>query len=331
MRYDVKKIFGFFKLRYVYIYFFLYLILDYFFNGKIRNTEIFNVLKDYLGIVSIPLIFIMTVFVMVSPYMNTRTKKMLLSVRLHCFFILSISILYMFFMCKLQLPFEKEIADSTVIEKFLQLGIYKYRIGFMSAYVFYLILINIPYLYIYIGLGVLIFCTAFLISAKPVKMTIKRIYHNYQEKKRIEYEQQLLREQIAIKEALEKREILIREKREQDKENKIKERVEEVLAKKELILESYSIDENNNNDIIKEQDIDSEESSKTAEIDLTTEITEEVSEESSVKNSSEAMPSDMAFETMPNVEIEKEEKEDRKLLTIKLKEDLKGEQDDTSI
>lgn len=35
-----------------------------------------------------------------------------------------------------------------------------------------------------------------------------------------------------------------------EKEIRIKERVEEVILNKELVLESYSIDENKNNDII---------------------------------------------------------------------------------
>ena len=50
---------------------------------------------------------------------------------------------------------------------------------------------------------------------------------------------------------MEKREADKKLKMELEKEIRIKERVEEVISNKELVLESYSIDENKNNDIIK--------------------------------------------------------------------------------
>lgn len=355
MRYNVKKIFGFFRLRYIYIYFFLYSILDYYFNGKLRQAGIFDTLKSYMGITGIPFLFAVTVSMTISPHLKDRTKKMLLSVRLHCFFILSVCCIYMFFMHKLQLPFEKEMADSSVIEKFLQLGIYKYKIGFISAYLFYLILTNVMYIYIYIALSVLMFCTTFLITVRPIKMTITRIYHNYKEKKRIEYEEQLLREQIAIKEALEKREILMREKMEQEKENRIKERVEEVISKKKLVLESRSIDEKNN-EVDKKNEVTEEEFMKIIDPDFSKDDREKIKEipEAKIEESTEkklveevkteSMPSDMAFESPTEFKIftvgssEKEEKEvktevkkERKLLTIKQIKEVKKEKDDIGI
>jgi hypothetical protein len=148
-------------------------------------------------------------------------------------------------MCILKLPFAETIADDEIIKEFFQLSIYKYKIGLVATYGFYLLLTNVMFKYLYIGLGVIIFCTTFLIVAKAINRGISKMYHNYKEKKRIAREEQLIREQIAIKEALEKREALMKEKLEQEKENKIKERVEEVLLNKELILDNSTTEVEN--------------------------------------------------------------------------------------
>ncbi|WP_339099790.1 ABC transporter permease [Fusobacterium ulcerans] len=209
-------------------------------------------------------------------------------------------------MYKLELPFTKEFADNNVIERFLNISIYRYNIGLIAAYLFYLILKNIMYCYIYAGLGFLIFSTFFLITIKFIKTTICRIYYEHKEKKRIQKEEQLLKEQIAIKEALEKREADKKLKMELEKEIRIKERVEEVILNKELVLESYSIDENENNDIInniKETKFDEEEDedflkiidpdfvSKSKDDKSKEEITEQ--EEEKIENPA----SDMAYES----------------------------------
>lgn len=245
----MKKILKFLHLKYLYLYFVIYFISSYFFNSKLKSTGIYSVLENYLGI----LIFPALIMLILSPlffFIKDQKKKMVFNVKLHAFLILLISCLYLFIAYKLKLPFTKELADDNIIEKFLDLSIYKYKIGFIAAYLFYLILKNIMFCYIYAGLGFLIFCTFFLITAKFIKTTTCRIYHEHKEKKRIQKEEQLLREQIAIKEALEKREADKKLKMEIEKEIRIKERVEEVILNKELVLESYSIDENKNNDII---------------------------------------------------------------------------------
>ncbi|WP_294065426.1 hypothetical protein [uncultured Fusobacterium sp.] len=145
----------------------------------------------------------------------------------------------------LKLPFAETIADDEIIKEFFQLSIYKYKIGLVATYGFYLLLTNVMFKYLYIGLGVIIFCTTFLIVAKAINRGISKMYHNYKEKKRIAREEQLIREQIAIKEALEKREAMMKEKLEQEKENKIKERVEEVLLNKELVLNNSTTEVEN--------------------------------------------------------------------------------------
>lgn len=246
----MKKILRFLHLKYLYLYFIICFIANYFFNSKLKSSHIYSVMENYLGIIIFP-VLLMLILSSIFFFIKERKKKMVLNVKSHAFFILIISCLYLFMMYKLELPFAKEFADDTVIEKFLNLSIYKYKIGFIAAYLFYLILTNIMYCYIYAGLGFLIFCTFFLITIKFIKTTICRIYHEHKEKKRIQREEQLLREQIAIKEALEKREADKKLKMELEKEIRIKERVEEVISNKELVLESYSIDENKNNDIIK--------------------------------------------------------------------------------
>lgn len=245
----MKKILKFLHLKYLYLYFVIYFISSYFFNGKLKSTGIYSTLENYLGIIIFPAL-LMLIFSSLFFFIKERKKKMVLNVKSHAFFILIISCLYLFMMYKLELPFTKEFADDNVIERFLNISIYKYNIGLIAAYLFYLILKNIMYCYIYAGLGFLIFCTFFLITIKFIKTTICRIYYEHKEKKRIQKEEQLLKEQIAIKEALEKREADKKLKMELEKEIRIKERVEEVILNKELVLESYSIDENENNDII---------------------------------------------------------------------------------
>ena len=233
----MKKLLWFLKFRYIYIYFLLYMVADYFFKGRVSELGIFSFIDSYFGIVVFPLIIIL-LFSILFPFITNKTKKMLLSVRLYCFFLLSISCILLYLMYILKLPFAETIADDEIIKEFFQLSIYKYKIGLVATYGFYLLLTNVMFKYLYIGLGVIIFCTTFLIVAKAINRGISKMYHNYKEKKRIAREEQLIREQIAIKEALEKREALMKEKLEQEKENKIKERVEEVLLNKELILDN---------------------------------------------------------------------------------------------
>ena len=220
------------------------MVADYFFKGRVSELGIFSFIDSYFGIVVFPLIIIL-LFSILFPFITNKTKKMLLSVRLYCFFLLSISCILLYLMCILKLPFAETIADDEIIKEFFQLSIYKYKIGLVATYGFYLLLTNVMFKYLYIGLGVIIFCTTFLIVAKAINRGISKMYHNYKEKKRIAREEQLIREQIAIKEALEKREALMKEKLEQEKENKIKERVEEVLLNKELILDNSTTEVEN--------------------------------------------------------------------------------------
>ena len=240
----MKKLLWFLKFRYIYIYFLLYMVADYFFKGRVSELGVFSFIDSYFGIVVFPLIVIL-LFSILFPFINNKTKKMLLSVRLYCFFLLSISCILLYLMYILKLPFAETIADDEIIKEFFQLSIYKYKIGLVATYGFYLLLTNVMFKYLYIGLGVIIFCTTFLIVAKAINRGISKMYHNYKEKKRIAREEQLIREQIAIKEALEKREALMKEKLEQEKENKIKERVEEVLLNKELILDNSTTEVEN--------------------------------------------------------------------------------------
>ncbi len=240
----MKKLLWFLKFRYIYIYFLLYMVADYFFKGRVSELGIFSFIDSYFGIVIFPLIIIL-LFSILFPFITNKTKKMLLSVRLYCFFLLSISCILLYLMYILKLPFAETIADDEIIKEFFQLSIYKYKIGLVATYGFYLLLTNVMFKYLYIGLGVIIFCTTFLIVAKAINRGISKMYHNYKEKKRIAREEQLIREQIAIKEALEKREALMKEKLEQEKENKIKERVEEVLLNKELILDNSTTEVEN--------------------------------------------------------------------------------------
>ena len=220
------------------------MVADYFFKGRVSELGIFSFIDSYFGIVVFPLIIIL-LFSILFPFITNKTKKMLLSVRLYCFFLLSISCILLYLMYILKLPFAETIADDEIIKEFFQLSIYKYKIGLVATYGFYLLLTNVMFKYLYIGLGVIIFCTTFLIVAKAINRGISKMYHNYKEKKRIAREEQLIREQIAIKEALEKREALMKEKLEQEKENKIKERVEEVLLNKELILDNSTTEVEN--------------------------------------------------------------------------------------
>lgn len=240
----MKKLLCFLKFRYIYIYFLLYMVADYFFKGRVSELGVFNFINSYFGIVVFPLIIIL-LFSILFPFINNKTKKMLLSVRLYCFFLLSLSCILLYLMYALKLPFAEIVADDEIIERFLQLSLYKYKIGLVATYGFYLLLTNVMFKYIYIGLGVIIFCTTFLIVAKAINRGISKIYHDYKERKRIAREEQLIREQIAIKEALEKREAMMKEKLEQEKENKIKERVEEVLLNKELILDNSTTEDEN--------------------------------------------------------------------------------------
>lgn len=297
----MKKILKFLHLKYLYLYFVIYFISSYFFNRKLKSNGIYSTLENYLGIIIFPAL-LMLVLSSLFFFIKDRKKKMVLNVKSHAFFILLISCLYLFIMYKLELPFTKEFADNNVIERFLNVSIYKYNIGLIAAYLFYLILKNIMYCYIYTGLVFLIFCTFFLITIKFIKTTICRIYYEHKEKKRIQKEEQLLKEQIAIKEALEKREADKKLKMELEKEIRIKERVEEVILNKELVLESYSIDENENNNIeetkfdVEEDEeflkiIDPDFVSKSKDDKPKEEITEQ--EEKKIENPA----SDMAYES----------------------------------
>lgn len=210
----MKKFSILIQLRFIYIYFLLYILVGYFYESKLKINGFYEFLEEYFGY---SLIFIVLILLLdiCSFFIRCKKRKMVYNIRVKFFTILVISSIFLWGMYLLNLPFQKIVADNIILENSIKLFVYKYKLGVILPFLLNYCLTKIYFNYFYVTLYVLIFISLFFLVAKKIRTTITNFIINRRERKKREIERKLIQEQIELMEALERKE---REKQEMESE-----------------------------------------------------------------------------------------------------------------
>lgn len=165
----------FFKSKYLYICISMYLLGDFFIGGPLKDKGLFSYIYLYFGGFSFVLgvlIFINLIF----NFVRNSTKKDIFSINIELIMIGIISVTYILFMLKMQIPFTIDNATNSVLKTAINYSIFDYNTGLFSGYLFYLLLSKLPYLYIYILLGILFLISTSVVIFLPIIKTFIRYY-----------------------------------------------------------------------------------------------------------------------------------------------------------
>lgn len=220
------------KIKFVYIYFILLILIyfGYFIDNPIIKMEVYEKVKEYFGITSLFIVFFLIVEGLIYLLQENKFKRKIYEFRLILFLILNFLGLYTYILLENGLNInniDTLVLDKAYFKNLIDISIYKYKIGYVPTYLFYLLL-NLKYkfrdiFYTMVGIQFLI---VFLITCNPVRTYIRNSIRNYKTKKEKERKEKLLYEQIKIKESLERKEterkLKYKKTKEQDMEEKIK-------------------------------------------------------------------------------------------------------------
>lgn len=204
-------------MRFLYIYLLLYMIVGYFYDSKLKSLGYYDFIMEYFGysIFFVILIAILNIF---SFFIRCKKRKMVYDIRLKFFILLGVDVIFLWGMYKLNLPFEKIVADEKILKDSVDLFVYKYKLGVILPSIFNYCISRFYFIYLYIFLYILAFISIFFLVAKKIRVTITSIMANRREKKRREIERKLVQEQIELMEALERKERLANEQIERGEE-----------------------------------------------------------------------------------------------------------------
>lgn len=202
------------RIKYVYFYFLflLYLIAGFFRDVPLIKKEIYENLYNYMGLMLIPtlLFFVLYGFVFM---LENKKKRFFWELRLYYIYILFFIIAYIFILGNLGINFGTapgfEI-NGDFIRNLINRSLFEYKIGYLPTYLLYefinlsLRFEKIPFHYFYYGLYGLVFFLFLLMIFGPLIRSLNRSKERRKrERERIKAESKI-REQIEIKEKLEK-------------------------------------------------------------------------------------------------------------------------------
>lgn len=202
------------QLRFIYVYLLFYFIAGYFYDSHLKEKGVYIFIENYFGVMSFFLLFILLVNTY-SFFIKCKRKKMVFDIRMKFFILMVLSILLLFIMRRLELPFEKKVADIKIIEKFVSISLYKYKLGLFLTFSVSWLFSKVQFCYLYILAYLTIIIAFFFIAAKKIRTTITRAIFLRRERKRRAIEMKLIQEQIELQEMIEKR---AREFEKRDKE-----------------------------------------------------------------------------------------------------------------
>lgn len=220
------------KIKFVYIYFIILFLLafGYYIDNPLKQTGIYEIAIEYFGITLGFIIFFFVVEGLIYLFQENNFKRKVYEFRLVLFLILNFLGLYTYILLENGLNINN--IDSLVLDKIyfrnlIDMCIYKYKIGYVPTYLFYLLL-NLKYKFrdIFYGIVGAQFLIVFLITCNPIRIYIRNSIKSYKAKKEKERKEKLLYEQIKIKESLERKEterkLKYKRTKEQDMEERIK-------------------------------------------------------------------------------------------------------------
>lgn len=209
----------------------LILIASYFFyyhRTYFLNLNIIQTLNDYLGLMILPVALFIFLFCLLLSRKKT-IERLANEIRLYFFLLLCYSLVFSFIIYT-----EKIISiDYDTSKNLINLSLYKYKIGYVGAYMLYYIT-NLPYPFknIMLSLYASNFILLFLIIFKPLKNYIKTSIEESIKRRKMIREETELMEQIKIKEFLEEQEITKIKKLEDSKTETRNNKINELKALK---------------------------------------------------------------------------------------------------
>ncbi|STO31843.1 Uncharacterised protein [Fusobacterium necrogenes] len=201
------------QLRFIYIYIVMYLVIGLLYESYLKKIGFYLFIDTYLG-KSIFIILMLTITNIYSFFIKCKRKKMVYNTRVFFLLILSISVVLLYFMHILDIPFKEELGNKDNVKKAIELIFYEKKFGLIMTFLFSLMITKIKFLYIYLTLYVLVFISLFFIAAKGTRKMITNIIRARRLKKRMEQERKALQEQIRLMEIIEEKE---KQKREEIK------------------------------------------------------------------------------------------------------------------
>lgn len=171
-------------------------------------------MENYLGKSIYGIIVIFVLFLSAKFVKNEKTKKLFI-IRLSFFLLLctTIFLLYLIYIFKLDINSQM---NNENFKTLVDLLFYRYNLGLIVTYLFYLIFKYCSIKSLYYGSFIVIFISFSVLCLREIIMYIRKKIGIYKEKKRLQKEKELLLgEEMAIQKILEENEQI--EKKEEEK------------------------------------------------------------------------------------------------------------------
>lgn len=215
----------FLRLRYVYMLALWLASFAYFFPKIFRVEAEVAWLQVYFGNL-IYFMFAILLLYGLGFWIEDKLGKIAYELRIYLFILCFFSALCLFLFRQVGLDASLLDLGESEQHRVLNLSVYEYKLGLIASFFIYR-LMNIrayPFSCLYYALLVCLCLTSFLLVYKPVKKRIANYIRRKRERKKREAEERLIREQMAIKKALEQEEYRKRQKFEQRRTELIQER-----------------------------------------------------------------------------------------------------------
>lgn len=223
------------RVKFIYIYFLILILLvvGYFFTNPLTKIGIYEKIDQYMGIMIIPtlLFFLLYGFVFV---IKDKSRRTFFEIKLYLIYIFVFFAVFLFILFKLGIVFSS-VKTFSLSENFyknlMSISLYDFKLGYLPTFIFYELLKitekfkQYPFYYFYYALLGLETFLAILICFNPTRRYIAKSKKNKKARKKRAIVEARLKEQIKIKEDLEKREKIKMEKDRLRKEQLIQERV----------------------------------------------------------------------------------------------------------
>ncbi|MDR3259623.1 MAG: hypothetical protein LBT51_08470 [Fusobacteriaceae bacterium] len=193
----MKKIIDFFKPKYICMGISLYLLADFFLEGPLENIKFFLYIDMYIGKIWI-LIGLLIGINLILSFVISSDKRKLFPISVEFIIIGSLCVVYLYFMIQLKIPFENKIADQTLLRNSINITLFKNQIGYIPAYLFYLLLSKFNYLIVYTGLVGILLLSITISFVYPLIKWIVNLYREYIQKERMNSEIALKRKEAKI-------------------------------------------------------------------------------------------------------------------------------------
>lgn len=192
------------QFRFVYVYMLIYVVIGYFYDSYLKRSGVYSFLSDYFGLAFF-IIILLAIMKIYYFFIKCNKKKMVYNIRMFFLYVLIICVIFLWFMYSLDIPFKKQVASSELLEKSIEMILYKKKFGLIVVFIFDWLISKVQFFYLYIIFYLLSFLSFFFIGAKSIRRVITKIIETRRLKKKMEADRKALQEQIRLMELLEEK------------------------------------------------------------------------------------------------------------------------------